>query len=172
MQVKYLQGVSTDKVLINTKANVSGLEFSNYKVLRTNEFVYVADTSRRGDKMVLAMNSAEPCIVSGIYTVFRIIRPKELLFEYLYLWFARLEFERYSRFNSWGSAKETFDWEDLCNVKLQIPDIEVQEAIVSIYHSLETRKRIYKQLKNKIKSHCPVLMKGVVENLKTETVEN
>jgi type I restriction enzyme S subunit len=70
LQVTFLQGVSTSKVLIETKANVNGLEFSNYKVVRTGEFVYVADTSRRGDKIALAMNSAEPCIVSGIYTVF------------------------------------------------------------------------------------------------------
>lgn len=170
LQVTFLQGVSTDKVLIKTKANVSGLEFSNYKVLRTNEFVYVADTSRRGDKMALAMNSAEPCIVSGIYTVFRVTKPKELLSEYLYLWFARPEFNRYARFHSWGSARETFDWADMCNVKLPIPDIKIQEAIVTIYHTLETRKRINEQLKNTIKPLCPVLMRGVVENYKTVTV--
>jgi type I restriction enzyme S subunit len=166
LQVKFLQGVSTSKVLIETKANTNGLEFSNYKVVRTGEFVYVADTSRRGDKIALAMNSAEPCIVSGIYTVFSVTKPKELLPEYLYLWFARPEFDRYARFHSWGSARETFDWADMCNVKLPIPDIKVQEAIVTIYHTLETRKRINEQLKNTIKPLCPVLMKGVLENLK------
>ncbi|MBL7854717.1 MAG: restriction endonuclease subunit S [Cyclobacteriaceae bacterium] len=165
LQVKFLQGVSTSKVLIETKANTNGLEFSNYKVVRTGEFVYVADTSRRGDKIALAMNSAEPCIVSGIYTVFRVIRPTELLPEYLYLWLARPEFDRYARFHSWGSARETFDWADMCNVKLPIPDIKVQKAIVTIYHTLETRKRINGQLKNTIKPLCPVLMKGVAESL-------
>ncbi|MBK7883325.1 MAG: restriction endonuclease subunit S [Chitinophagaceae bacterium] len=172
LQVSFLQGVSTSKVLIETKANINGLEFSNYKVVRTGEFVYVADTSRRGDKIALAMNSAEPCIVSGIYTVFRVTKQKELLPEYLYLWFARPEFDRYARFHSWGSARETFDWADMCNVKLPIPDIKIQEAIVTIYHTLETRKRINEQLKNTIKPLCPVLMKGVVENMKLENVEN
>jgi type I restriction enzyme S subunit len=168
LQVTFLQGVSTNKVLIETKANTNGLSFHNYKVVRTGEFVYVADTSRRGDKIALAMNSAEPCIVSGIYTVFRVTKQKELLPEYLYLWFARPEFDRYARFHSWGSARETFDWADLCNVKLPIPDIKIQEAIVTIYHTLETRKRINEQLKNTIKPLCPVLMKGVVESFKTE----
>ena len=168
LQVTFLQGVSTNKVLIETKANTNGLSFHNYKVVRTGEFVYVADTSRRGDKIALAMNSAEPCIVSGIYTVFRVVKTSELLPEYLYLWFARPEFDRYARFHSWGSARETFDWADMCNVKLPIPDIKVQEAIVTIYHTLETRKRINEQLKNTIKPLCPVLMKGVVGNFKTE----
>jgi len=166
LQVTFLQGVSTSKVLIETKANVNGLEFSNYKVVRTGEFVYVADTSRRGDKMAMAMNSAAPCIVSGIYTVFRGNKPKELLPEYLYLWFARPDFDRYARFHSWGSARETFDWADMCNVKLPIPNIKIQEAIVTIYHTLETRKRINQQLKNTIKPLCPVLMRGVVESMR------
>ena len=165
LQVTFLQGVSTNKVLIETKANTNGLNFHNYKVVRTGEFVYVADTSRRGDKIALAMNSAEPCIVSAIYTVFRVVKTSELLPEYLYLWFARPEFDRYVRFHSWGSARETFDWADMCNVKLPIPDIKVQEAIVTIYHTLETRKRINEQLKNTIKPLCPVLMRGVVESM-------
>lgn len=160
LQVSFLQGVSTAKVLIETKANTNGVDFSTYKVVRTGEYVYVADTSRRGDKIALAMNSAEPCIVSGIYTVFRVTKPQKLLPEYLYLWFARQEFDRYARFHSWGSARETFDWADMCNVKLPIPDIKVQEAIVTIYHTLQTRKLINEQLKNTIKPLCPVLMKG------------
>lgn len=165
LQVTFLQGVSTSKVLIETKANTNGVDFSTYKVVRTGEFVYVADTSRRGDKIALAMNSSKPCIVSGIYTVFRVNKPKELLSEYLYLWFSRPEFDRYARFHSWGSARETFDWADMCNVKLPIPDIKIQEAIVTIYHALETRKRINEQLKNSIKPLCPVLMRGVVERM-------
>lgn len=165
LRVTFLQGVSTNKVLIETKANTNGLSFHNYKVVWTGEFVYVADTSRRGDKIALAMNSAEPCIVSAIYTVFRVTKTTELLPEYLYLWFTRSEFDRYARFHSWGSARETFNWEDMCNIKLPIPDIKVQEAIVTIYHTLETRKRINEQLKNTIKLLCPVLMRGVVENI-------
>ena len=172
LQVTLLQGVSTNKVLIETKANTNGLSFHNYKVVKTGEFVYVADTSRRGDKVALAMNSAEPCIVSAIYTVFRVTKTTELLPEYLYLWFARPEFDRYARFHSWGSARETFDWADMCNVKLPIPDIKVQEAIVTIYHTLETRKRINEQLKNTIKPLCPVLMRGVVESMKLATIDN
>jgi type I restriction enzyme S subunit len=172
LQVTLLQGVSTNKVLIETKANTNGLSFHNYKVVKTGEFVYVADTSRRGDKVALAMNSAEPCIVSAIYTVFRVTKTTELLPEYLYLWFARPEFDRYARFHSWGSVRETFDWTDMCNVKLPIPDIKVQEAIVTIYHTLETRKRINEQLKNTIKPLCPVLMRGVVEKMELEIKEN
>ena len=92
--------------------------------------------------------------------------------EYLYLFFQRTEFDRYARFNSWGSARETFDWSDMCDVKLPIPDIKIQEAIVTIYHTLESRKRINEQLNESIKPLCPILMKGVVEEMEVETIKN
>ena len=171
LEIDFLQGISTSKVLINSKANTTGVNFHNYKIVRNGQFVYVADTSRRGDKIALAMNNAEDCIVSAIYTVFEVIKTEELLPEYLYLFFQRTEFDRYARFNSWGSARETFNWDDMNNVKLPIPNIKIQEAIVTIYHTLETRKRINEQLKASIKPLCPVLMRGVIENSLVEPTE-
>jgi type I restriction enzyme S subunit len=170
LEIDFLQGVSTSKILINTKANTTGVNFRNYKIVRNGQFVYVADTSRRGDKMALAMNNGEDCIVSAIYTVFEVIDKTVLLPEYLFLFFKRGEFDRYARFNSWGSARETFDWVEMCRVQLPIPDIKVQEAVVTIYHTLETRKRINEQLKNSIKPLCPVLMRGVIETMHKEEV--
>lgn len=168
LKVSFLQGVSTSKVLIETKANTTGVNFSNYKIVRNGQFVYVADTSRRGDKIALAMNNVEDCIVSGIYTVFEVIDISVLLPEYLFLFFKRSNFDRYARFNSWGSARETFDWSEMCRVKLPIPDVKIQEAIVTIYHTLEARKRINEQLKDSIKPLCPVLMRGVLERFESE----
>jgi len=97
--------------------------------------------------------------------VFEVIDKKKLLPEFLFLWFRRPEFDRYARFHSWGSARENFNWDDMCNVKLPIPDIEVQKSIVTIYHVLETRKRLNNELKKKLNDLCPILMKGVVEEL-------
>ena len=97
--------------------------------------------------------------------MFEVIDNTQLLPEFLFLWFKRSEFDRYARFNSWGSARETFDWEEMCRVVLPIPDIKVQEAIVTIYHTLETRKNINEQLKDSIKPLCPILMRGVIDEL-------
>ena len=110
-------------------------------------------------------------MVCGTYSVFKVKDTTALLPEYLCLFFKRSEFDRYARFNSWCSASETFDWADMCNVKLPIPDIKVQEAIVTIYHTLETRKRINEQLKNTIKPLCPVLMRGVVAILNVKPLK-
>ena len=171
LAIDNLIGISVSKIFMETKSNKDQLDLSNYKIVRPREFGYVSVTSRNGEKISIAILDGEAGLVSSTYTVFRVKDTSVLLPEYLFLFFKRSEFDRYARFHSWGSARETFDWADLCNVKLPIPDIKIQEAIVTIYHTLETRKRINEQLKNTIKPLCPVLMRGVVESMKLETVE-
>lgn len=95
---------------------------SAYKVVQKDEFAYVSDTSRRGDKIALGLNTTNnPVLISSIYTTFRTIDTKKLLPVYLYLYFTREEFDRYSRFNSWGSARETFDWSEFCRIQIPSP---------------------------------------------------
>ncbi|MBK9258043.1 MAG: restriction endonuclease subunit S [Saprospiraceae bacterium] len=170
LDIDNLIGISVSKIFMETKSNKEQLDLSNYKVVRPREFGYVSVTSRNGEKISIAILDGAAGLVSSTYTVFRVKDTSVLLPEYLFLFFKRSEFDRYARFHSWGSARETFDWADLCNVNLPIPDIKIQEAIVTIYHTLETRKRINEQLKNTIKPLCPVLMKGVVEGFKLENV--
>jgi type I restriction enzyme, S subunit len=165
LKIDNLIGISVNKVFMETKSNKEQLDLSNYKVVRPREFGYVSVTSRNGEKISIAILKGEAGLVSSTYTIFRVKNTSVILPEYLFLFFKRSEFDRYARFHSWGSARETFDWADMCNVKLPIPDIKVQEAIVTIYHTLETRKRINEQLKNTIKPLCPVLMRGVVESI-------
>ena len=80
------------------------------------------------------------------------------------LYFSRKEFDRYSRFCSWGSARETFEWGEMCDVKIPIPDIKIQKAIAEIYTSYITRKELNEKLKAQIKEICPVLIRGSLAN--------
>ena len=163
LTVDNVRGIATSKEFIDTKANMDGVTLSNYKVVRPNEIAYISDTSRRGDKISLAMNSSdEMYLISSISTVFR-TNKKYLLPEYLFLFYSRTEFDRYARFNSWGSARETFNWDDMCDVKIPIPDIAIQKSIAEMYTVYNTRKRINERLKTQIKDICPILIKGSLE---------
>ena len=154
-----VRGISTDKKFISTKANMDGVSLTSYKVVNPNEFAYVADTSRRGDKIALALNSTSSAVlISSIYTAFRSKDIDKLLPGYLYLILSRSEFDRYSRFNSWGSARETFDWSELCRVKIPLPPIEEQRSIVNIYTCLEGAKKIASEAREKLKTLCPALV--------------
>lgn len=152
-----VRGISTDKKFISTKANMDGVSLTSYKVVNPSAFVYVADTSRRGDKIALAHNSTEQSLlVSSIYTVFK--TKDGLLPEYLYLLLSREEFDRYARFNSWGSARETFDWTELCRVSIALPPPEVQQSIVNLYHCIEEAKKIASEARAQLQTLCPALI--------------
>lgn len=160
LTVNNVRGIATSKEFIDTKANMDGVSLSNYKMIHPNEIAYISDTSRRGDKISLAMNSSdEMYLVSSISTVFR-TNKEHLLPEYLFLFYSRTEFDRYARFNSWGSARETFNWNDMCDVKIPIPDITIQKSIAEMYMEYNKRKKINEQLKVQIKNICPILIKG------------
>ena len=168
--INSVRGISIEKKFIDTKANMEGVSLKPYSVVKPNEFAYVTVTSRNGDKISLARNSSnEAYICSSSYIVFKINKPEELLPEYLSMLFERDEFDRYSRFNSWGSARETFDWEEMCNVRIPLPHIEIQRDIVNIFEACNERKGINEKLKTQIKDICPILIKGSIEEaLKTK----
>ena len=138
---------------------MDGVSVLSYKIVAPSEFAYVADTSRRGDKMALALNlSNKDILISSIYTVFRSIDKNVLLPEYLFLMLNRPEFDRYARFNSWGSARETFDWSEMERVQIPLPPPNVQQAIVDVYHCMERAKHIASQAREKLKTLCPALV--------------
>ena len=158
-----VRGLSVSKEMIETKANMNGVSVSNYKIVPPRHIAYVSDTSRRGDKMSLGFNRTEETfLVSSISTVFR-TDTRYLLPEFLMLYICRDEFDRYARFHSWGSARETFDWDEMCDVRIPIPSIEIQQDIVNIYEAYLTRKEINEKLKTQIKDLCPILIKGSIE---------
>ncbi len=80
------------------------------------------------------------------------------------MFFNRTEFDRYARYHSWGSARETFTWDDLIKVQIPIADMEVQRSIVDIYTVYKERKAINEKLKAQIKAICPILIKGSLED--------
>lgn len=140
LAVERLLGLSVNKQFIPSIANTIGTDMSNYKVVAPSQFVYIADTSRRGDKIAIALLGGQgKAIVSAIYTVFEITNEMELLPEYLMMWFRRPEFDRYARFKSHGSAREIFEWDEMCNVLLPVPPIEEQRKIVAEYLAIEQR---------------------------------
>ena len=166
LPVDAVRGLSTGKEMISTKADMDGVGLENYKTVKPGQIAYVPDTSGRGDKISLGFNNTEDSyLVSSISTVFG-TNTERLIPEYLMLFLTRTEFDRYARFHSWGSARETFDWGEMCDVQIPIPDVQVQKAIAEIFAVYNVRKRINEQLKAQIKDICPILIKGSLEDTK------
>lgn len=161
LSVDKLLGVSVNKQFIPSVANTIGTDFKRYKIVKKNQFTYIPDTSRRGDKIAIALLSTDDvAIVSNAYTVFEIIDKNVLLPEYLMLWFSRPEFDRYARFKSHGSVREIFDWDQICMVELPIPDIKEQLRIVNSYKTLSNRIKLKQQINDNLEATIKSIFKS------------
>lgn len=155
-----LMGLSVSKEFFPTIANLVGTDMKTYKIIYQNQFTYIADTSRRGDKIAIALNNRfDKMLVSQAYTPFEVIDKENLLPEYLMMWFRRPEFDRYARFKSHGSAREIFDWAEMCNVMLPVPHIDKQREILAEYNAVQKRIDLNNQLIKKLEETAKAIYK-------------
>jgi len=148
-----LLGVSVQKMFIPSIANTVGTDFTKYKVVKRGQFTYIPDTSRRGDKIGIALlTDYDEGLVSNIYTVFEVKDENELLPEYLMLWFSRPEFDRYARFKSHGSVREIMDWDEMCKVELPVPSIDKQRSIVKAYQTITERIELKRRINDNLEA--------------------
>ena len=160
-----VRGISIEKKIIDTKANMDGVSLSPYKIFKNGTFCYVTITSRNGDKITLSLNpDCRDYIVSSSYITFDVKNSDVILPEFLYLWFCRPEFDRYARFNSWGSAREAFSFDDMKRTEVPIPPLDVQRAIVNIYKCANEAKQIAAEADRLSREVCPALLQHVINS--------
>ena len=146
-----LMGLSINKVFIPSIANTIGTDMATYRIVKRNQFAYGPVTSRNGDKITIALfDDYDEALISQAYTPFEVKDSNELDPEYLMMWFRRPEFDRYARFKSHGSAREIFDWEEMCNTLLPIPHIDKQREIVKEYNTIQDRINLNNKLIQKL----------------------
>jgi type I restriction enzyme S subunit len=155
-----VKGISIQKVFIDTKADMVGVSLKPYLIVQPDDFAYVTITSRNGEKITLAHNhSEENYIVSSSYVVFRVSKPEILNSDYLFMYFNRPEFDRYARFNSWGSAREAFSWDDMCDTTIDLPPLHIQKKYADVLKAMSCSQAYREHIKN----ICPILIKGSLE---------
>ena len=146
--IEDVRGVNNLKMLMPTKADLNGRDLSKFQIVYPGEFVFNHRTSRNGSKFSIAYNDGEkPVICTEDYVVFRIKEDsrKDILAEWLYMFFNRAEFDRYVITNSWGSSTEFYNWDDICEVELALPPLSVQQKFVDIYKAMVANQQSYER---------------------------
>lgn len=159
-KITLVQGVESSGTYMDTRAKMTGIDISKYKVVSEKDFAYNPSRINLGS---IALRSNGQCIVSPMYTVFRVINNNKLIPEYLSLCLSRKEFHRSTLFYATGSVRDTFDFSLMKDVEIPIPDIEIQRSIADIYKVYMERKQINEQLKEQIKNICPILIRGAIK---------
>ena len=161
-----VQGVNSTSTFGETRANTNGLDFSNYKIVRHNQFAF--NPSRINLGSIALYKEDDECIISPMYCVFSVTDENALLPEYLMLWFGRKEFQRSTLFYATGSVRDTFDFSLMKEVEIPIPEIGIQKSIAEVYSCYISRKAISERLKDLIKDICPILIKGSIDEARME----
>jgi len=142
-------------------------------VVKKGQFTYIPDTSRRGDKIGIALlTDYEEGLVSNVYTVFEVIDEHELIPEYLMLWFSRPEFDRYARFKSHGSVREVMDWDEMCKVELPVPSYEEQKRIVDSYKTITERIALKQKINDNLEEAALSIYKDSIGEVSQDEFES
>lgn len=162
LEIDNLQGININKVFMPSVANVSKDSLGKYKVVCKNQFAYSAMQTGRDECIRIALyNQDKPCIISPAYSVLE-VKTKKVLAAYIMLWFSRKESDRYGWFISDSSIRASLELSSFNQIKIPLPPLDIQQAIVNIYTVLLERRAINEQLKQKIKDICPVLVRGAI----------
>lgn len=152
-----VMGLSTQKMFREPNSRVNKNDLLGYKIVEKEAFAYVPTTDT-WKVFACALSKKDTIVVSPIYCVFRVKDKNVFIPEFLEIFFKREEFDRYARYNSWGSARENFNYSDLCEVEIPVPPINIQQKVVDLYNCYEEAKRIASEAREQLKTICPALV--------------
>lgn len=162
-KIKIVKSVSVTKEFNDTNAKVDKSNLRTYKIVCPNQISFVQTTGNEKCLCAAINHFGYPIVVTSVNEVFEtnqdILNP-----DYLHMWFRRKELDRYARFHSWGSARETFTWEDMKRVRIPLPPLSVQQAIVNIYNCANEAKKIAAEADRMSREVCPALIQHVINN--------
>lgn len=167
-----VKGISIQKVFIQTKADMQDVSLRPYKLVQPDDFAYVTVTSRNGGKITLAHNTTRNTyIVSSSYLVFKVNKLDLISSDYLFIFFNRPEFDRISRFDSWGSARETFDWDAFCDIEIELPSLEIQQKYVDVYNAMLSNQNNYECGLEDLKLVCDAYIENLKRQIASEAID-
>lgn len=156
--VKEVKGLSVTKQFREPTAKVDKENLSSYKIVYPGQFGFVQTTNNEKCFVCCLSNYTYPIVISSVNEVFDIKNKEKLIPEFLYLYFLRKEFDRYARYHSWGSAREIFNWDALCRVRIPLPPLSVQKALVDVYRCAAEAKRMAEEADRLSRDICPALI--------------
>jgi type I restriction enzyme S subunit len=140
-------GVTIEKGLIPTVANLTQTALDKFYIVRPNTFIYNPRT--HGVRLGMGFNETDNVYITSWNNVAFKVKDsaKEIVLpKYLWLYFLRPDWDRLSNFLAWGSSTIVFAWKDFLDIEISLPSIEKQREIVAEYNTLATRIETNKKL--------------------------
>lgn len=133
-------GVTIEKELIPTIANLSQTALDKFYLVEPNTFVYNPRT--HGVRIGMGYNQTKKTFITSWNNL--AFRVKESALEvlnpdYLWLYFNRSEWDRETNFRAWGSSTIVFSWNIFMDMIIELPGKSFQDIIVKQYSIINER---------------------------------
>ena len=165
-------GVTIEKGLIPTVANLAQTSLEKFYIVKPETFVYNPRT--HGVRLGMGFNNTTNIYITSWNNVaFRIKKEAQniVIPYYLWLFFCRPIWDRLTNFLAWGSSTIVFAWKDFLNIDIVLPSIEYQREIVSEYETLSNRIRLNNQMIQNLEATAQALYrKTFVDNIDKENL--
>ena len=146
-----LIGVTIEKGLIPTVANLSQTALDKFYIVKPGTFIYNPRT--HGIRLGMGFNQTDRTYITT-WNNFA-FRVKESMLnvlnpEYLWLYFNRSEWDRESNFRAWGSSTIVFAWDIFMSMQIELPELEKQNEIVHIYNVIKRRIELKRMINDNL----------------------
>ena len=148
-----IAGVSSQGVFTIPKGNIDGVNLKPYKIVENGAFVYNPTRLELGS---IAYRTEGLCIVSHLYMIFYLTDKGKKIINpiWLYIYFRRAEFCREVTFRNFGSQRPEFNFNDICDIVIPLPDIEIQKKYVNVYNAMLKNQKNYENGLEDLKLVC------------------
>lgn len=164
--IKEVRGVSVSKFFVQTNAKVNKNDLRKYKIVPPGYIAYVQTTKNEKCFAFAINNDCFPIVVSAVDRVIYSKVPDILDANYLALWFRRKEWDRFAIFNSWGSAREVFSYQDFCKSRIPMPPLDVQKSIVALHKCAEEARSIAAEARETLRKMCPAMVQRAAHDIR------
>lgn len=162
-------GVNSQGVFTVPKGNTDGVDLQPYKIVNDGAFVYNPTRLELGS---IAYRTEGLCIVSHLYMVFYLNEEGKKIIDplWLYIYFRRSEFCREVTFRNFGSQRPEFNFNDMSDIIVPLPDIGTQRKYVDIYNSMFANQQSYERGLEDLKLVCDAYIEDLRRKMPCEAI--
>ena len=167
--IDLIAGVTNEGVFSTPKGNPMDVDLKPYKIVNNGAFVY---NPSRLDLGSIAYRTEGLCIVSHLYIVFylndegkKLINP-----DWLFMYFRRKEFYREVSFRNFGSQRPEFNFNDMSDILIPLPDLPTQQKYVDIYKAMVANQQSYERGLEDLKLVCDAYIEDLRRKMPCEKI--
>ncbi len=165
-------GVTIEKALIPTIANLTQTSLEKFYIVKPNTFVYNPRT--HGVRLGMGYNQTERTYITTWNnfafkvkdTMLDVLNP-----DYLWMYFNRSEWDRETNFKAWGSSTIVFSWNIFMNMSIKLPEKSIQDTLVKQYTIIKNRIELKKKINDNLANvEQSILVETIINNQTVPTV--